>query len=96
MGATNELAKINEVSPALGLKVLQLWTNDADENDFAQFSLADHGLKTVYNVLTQVHTTDNSVILTEAATTAVSGGNLTVTFPSGNDAKKRSILVFGQ
>ena len=96
MGATNELAKVNEVSPALGVKVLQVWTDDADENDFAEFTLADYGLKTVYNVLCQVHTTDNSVIVTEVATTEVDDGELKVTFPGSNDGKKRSILVFGQ
>ena len=96
MTAADKLASITEAAPNAGVKILQLWTDAGNENDFAEFTLANYGITEVYNVLCQVHTTDNSVIVTEAATTAVSGGKLKVTFPSGNDAKKRSILVFGK
>ena len=87
---------IKEVSPALGLKMLQVWTTEnADENEVVKVNLKNHGIGTLYNVLCQVHTTDNSVIVTEAATTAVSNGVLTITFPGSNDAKKRSALIVG-
>lgn len=92
----DKLASITEVAPNCGLKILQLWTDDGDENDFAEFTLANYGITEVYNVLCQVHTTDNSVIATEVATTEVDDGKLKVTFPSDNDGKKRSILVFGK
>lgn len=84
-----------EVSPNAGLKVIQVFTAAGDSADTTPITLANYGIKTLYNVLCQVHTTDNSVIVTEAATTAVASGVLTVTIPAGNDGKKRSILVFG-
>ena len=96
MTAADKLSSVTEAAPNAGVKILQLWTDDGDENDFAEFTLAEYGIGKVYNVLCQVHTTDNSVLLTEVATTAVSGGKLRVTFPGSNDGKKRSILVFGK
>lgn len=96
MGATDEFDYAKEVSPNAGLKIVQVWTKDADQNDFADITLKDYGISKVFNVLCQVHTTDNSVIVTEAATTEVTSGELKVTFPASNDGKKRSILVFGQ
>jgi len=86
---------VKEVSPNAGLKVIQVWTPDATGTDTVPITLSKYGIKTVYNVLCQVHTTANSVILTEVSTTAVSNGVLTVTIAAGNDGKKRSILVFG-
>ena len=95
MAAADKLSSVTEAAPNAGVKILQLWTDDGDENDFAEFTLAEYGIAKVYNVLCQVHTTDNSVIVTEAATTEVDDGKLKVTFPADNDGKKRSILVFG-
>jgi hypothetical protein len=86
---------VKEVSPNAGLKIVQVWTEAADSADTTVITLANYGIKTVYNVICQVHTTDNSVIVTEASTTAVATGDLTVTIAAGNDGKKRSILIFG-
>ena len=41
------------------------------------------------------HTTDNSVLVVEAPTTAVVSGVLTVTLGAGNNDKTRSMLIFG-
>ena len=87
--------KTLEVSPNAGLKIIQAWTANGDQNNVTKIDLKAAGISTLYNVLCQVHTTDNSVIVTEAATTSVSTGVLTVTLPASNDGKKRSILVFG-
>ena len=96
MGATDEFDYMKEVSPNAGLKILQVWTKDADENDYADIDIEKAGINKVFNVLCQVHTTDNAVIATEVATTSIESDKLRVTFPSSNDGKKRSILVFGQ
>jgi hypothetical protein len=87
---------VKEALPAIGFKIVQAWTAAATSGDTTVIDLSDYGVTTVYNLLCQVHSTDNSVIVTESATTAVSSGELTVTFPSGNDGKKRSILIVGQ
>lgn len=85
-----------EASPNAGLKIVHAFTAAADDADTTKITLADYGIKKLFNVITQVHTTDNSVIVTEAATTAVSAGVLTVTFVASNDGKKRSILIVGE
>lgn len=90
---TNEVC---EVSPNAGLKIIHLFTGAMNSADTTSVNLADYGISTLYNVITQVHSTDNSVVKTEAATTAVAAGVLTVTAASSNDGKKRSILVIGQ
>jgi len=96
MGATDEFDYAKEVSPNAGLKIVQVFTKDADENDYADVDIEAYGIKKVFNVLCQVHTTDNAVLLTEVATTSIVSDKLRVTFPESNDGKKRSILVFGQ
>ena len=85
----------NEVSPNAGLKIVQIWTAAGSDTNITKVTLADYGISKVYNVITQAHDTENSVIVTEAATTAVSNGVLTVTLLSASDTKKRSILIFG-
>jgi hypothetical protein len=84
-----------EVSPNAGLKIVQVWTAVGSSTNETKIDLDSFGIKTLYNVICQVHTTDNSVIVTEAATCSASSGVLTVTIPSGNDSKKRSILIVG-
>jgi len=96
MTAADKLSYVKEVSPNAGLKIIQAFSANANQNDFVEITLSTYGIKSVFNVLCQVHTTDNSVIVTEAATTAVASGVLKVTFPASNDGKKRSVLVFGQ
>jgi len=84
-----------EVSPNAGLKIVQAWTASGSSSNETKIDLEDFGINTLYNVICQVHTTDNSVIVTEAATCSVSSGVLTVAIPAGNDNKKRSILIVG-
>ena len=96
MGATDEFDYMKEVSPNAGLKIIQVWTKDADENDYADIDIAAAGISKVFNVLCQVHTTDNAVMVTEVATTSIVSDKLRVTFPGDNDGEKRSILVFGE
>ncbi len=64
--------------------------------DTMQVSIADYGISTVEYVNAVVHTTLNSVIVAEAGTTALSAGVLTYTTLSGNDNKKRVLIVKGK
>jgi len=85
-----------EVSPNAGLKIVQVWTAAGSDTNVTKVTLADYGIKKLYNVISQAHTTDNSVIIADDVTTAVSAGVLTVTLPDSADTKKRSILIFGE
>lgn len=87
-----------EVSPAQGLKivVLESGTTVTGATDTMTLTLADYGISQVLSVYTVVHTTDYSVMVSEAATTAVSSGVLTVTTASGNNNKRRVTTVVGR
>lgn len=77
------------------VKSLIVETEDtADAGNTIAVTLADHGITTVLGVQSWVHTTNNSVIATEANTTAVSAGVLTVTVAAGTDDDKRIVQVF--
>lgn len=85
-----------ELSPNAGLKVVQALTGLVDEDDTTTINLTSFGIKSLRNVISQAHATEGSVVVTEVPTTSVTAGVLTLTFPAGNDAKKRSVLVFGE
>jgi hypothetical protein len=95
MTAVEVTNSVKEITPNAGLKIVQVWTAIASNTNVTKVTLADYGIKTLYNVITQAHDTENSILVTEAATTAVSAGVLTVTFGSASDTKKRSILIVG-
>ena len=57
--------------------------------------LADYGLKRIQSIYGVRHSTDRSVIVGEAVTSAVSGGVLTVTSVTSNDNERRGIIVRG-
>jgi len=68
--------------------------NTADAANTIAITLADYGITTVQGFQSWVHTTDNSVIATEANTSVVSDGVLTLTIAAGTDDDKRVIQVF--
>lgn len=97
MAAPTEVTNtVKEITPNAGLKIVQAFTGAMSDTNVTKITLADYGISKVYNVLTQAHDTENSILVTEAATTAVSDGVLTVTVLSASDTKKRSILIFGE
>ncbi len=63
--------------------------NTVDAGDTIAITLANYGINTLLGVTGYKHTTDNSVIVTENPTTAVSSGVLTITVPAGTDNDKR-------
>lgn len=88
------------LSPHLGGVVVMLATADSPTltggTDTLTMTLADYGIKNVLAVAGFVHTTDNSVIVADAGTTAVSTGTLTYTTESANNNKKRVVIVWGE
>lgn len=87
-----------ETAPLLGGKCVQLTTGTTvtGATDTLTMSLAAFGLARVTAVLGFVHTTDYSVIVADAGTTAVSGDTLTITTATGNNNKRRVYFVWGE
>jgi hypothetical protein len=77
------------------IKTLVIETaNTVDASDTIALTLATYGITTVLGVYGYKHTTDNSVIVTENPTTAVSAGVLTLTVPVGTDDDKRIYQIY--
>ncbi len=98
MGALTKLESFEE-SPNAGIKrVLFTLANTADAADTFAITLADYGISAtgLLAVNSWVHTTDGSVITTEANTTSVTTGVLTVTIAAGTDNDFRVIEVIGR
>lgn len=87
---------ITEVTPALGVKLLKVETaNTVDAGDHFHVTLADYGIATLEAIIGMIHTTEDSVIATEADTTSVTSGVLTVTIAAGSDDCKRVVILVG-
>jgi hypothetical protein len=98
MGAVTKLASFDEI-PALSLKrVLFTLANTVDAADTFAITLADYGISPtgLLAVSSWVHTTDGSVITTEANTSAVSAGVATITIAAGTDNDFRVIEIVGR
>jgi len=65
-----------------------------DAADTTTIDLAKYGGSTFLGVVGCKHTTDNSVVVTENPTTAVSGTTITFTIPAGTDNDPRYWKVF--
>lgn len=87
-----------EIAPNLGAKavLLKSGTTLTGGTDTLTMTLANYGITNVLSVSGVVHTTDYSVIVSEAGTTAVSAGVLTYTTAAGNDNKRRVVVVYGE
>jgi|ETNvirnome_2_300_1030623.scaffolds.fasta_scaffold00052_57 hypothetical protein len=97
--AATSILKSWEQAPNSGLKRLLFITpNTADATDTLAITLTDYGISATGLLAVQSwkHTTDGSVIVTEANTTAVSSGVLTVTIPAGTDNDMRVVEVIGR
>lgn len=94
MGEVTET--VIEAVPALGAKILIVTVPaTTDDGDTIPITLADHGMTTFLAILGQTHSTADSVVITEAPTTAVSSGVLTITVGGSTDDKKRVFIVWG-
>lgn len=70
-------------------KVIFETANTADGSDNFTVTLSDYGCDTFVGINGWRHTTENSVVVAEAPTTAVANGVLTITTPAGNNNQKR-------
>ena len=89
---------ITELVPGCGRKALFVETpTTADTADTIAITLADYGITTFLGIQGFSHSTENSIVVTEAPTTAVLTGVLTITTGgSGNTDKKRTYVVYGK
>lgn len=92
------LLKAFEVQPNAELKeVILTLPNTSDTTNTIAITLADYGIGQtgLLTVHAWIHTTDGSVLVVEAVTTAVSAGVLTVTLVTGTN-KFRVIKIVGR
>ena len=96
---TDVTSKREIIAPNPGLVMVVLYTADSPTltggTDTLTLTLANVGINDVLIVKGFVHTTDNSVIVEDAGTTAVSSGVLTYTTETANNNKKRAVVVIG-
>jgi len=94
MGDISSTSTITEESPNSGVKTLIVVTpNTADTADTIPITLANYGISTFLAITGYVHTTENSVVVEEAPTTAVSSGVLTITVGGSTVSNKKRVYV---
>ena len=87
---------VRDVTPNLGAKMLMVTApNTTDNADTIAITLSDFGMSTFLAIIGQTHTTDDSVIITEAPTTSVTTGVLTITVGGSTANKKRTFIIWG-
>lgn len=98
MGDVSSGCTIAEGLPNAGRKMIVVETaTTVDTADTVVITLADYGISTLLAVEGYVHTTEDSVVVAEAPTTAVSSGVLTITVGGSTVSdKKRVYVVYGK
>jgi len=83
--------------PGCGLKevILETGLTVTGLTGTVTLTLADYGIKRIMSIYGVRHSTDGSIIVGEAVTSAVSGGELTITTATGNDNERRVVKVVG-
>lgn len=98
MGAITEGADgwtAKRTSPGGDVVEIVIYTvNTVDDTDTIAIDLASYGASTLLAIHGFEHTTDGSVVVTEAPTTAVSGTTLTITVGGSNDNNPRAFVVW--
>lgn len=96
MADISSTSTIREIVPSLGMKMLKIETPaTADDGDTIAITLSNYGIKTLEGIVGFTHSTTDSIVITEAPTTAVSAGVLTITVGGSTDNKKRVFIIFG-
>ena len=98
MGDISSGATITDAVPQQGRKMITVETAaTADTGDTVAITLSSLGIGTFLGITGYVHTTENSVIVEEAPTTAVSAGVLTITVGGSTVSdKKRVYVIYGK
>lgn len=67
----------------------------ADDTDTVAIDLSNYGMKTILTIFGVAHSTEDSILVTEAPTTAVSGTTVTITIGGSTDNLKRVYTIRG-
>jgi hypothetical protein len=90
-----ETGTVYEVAPALGVKVLKVKVGaTADDGDTVAVDLKKHGCTLIDGIIGFTESTTGQVIITEAPTTTVASGVLTITIGGSTDNKARTFIVY--
>lgn len=98
MTAAIDATLVSNPGTALGIPqiVIKSGTTLTGATDYMTLTLANFGMTNVLAWHCDVHTTDYSVIVHETGTTAVSAGVFTYTTATGNNNKRRILIVWGE
>lgn len=95
MAAFGGTASTVEVAPNLGVKILRVKLDaTADDTDTYAVDLSAYGCTNIDGILGFTESTTGSVVITEAPTTAVSSGTLTITVGGTTDNKARTFIIY--
>lgn len=87
---------VSQNSPNTGfVQLVVQCVNTVDAADTLAITMANYGMNQLIGVIGFAHTTDNSVMVQEQPTTAVSSGVLTLTVPSGTSNDPRYYIIWG-
>ena len=95
MTALGDVGTNTEVAPNLGIKMIQCLFADTvvGGTDNATVDLGDFGCSNLRGILCFDQTTTGQVVVTEAPTTAVSAGVVTITF-GGSDTGAKTVIIW--
>lgn len=95
MTALGEVCTIKEVTPAIGVKMLQCVTpaTAIGGTDTVQVDLNDYGCTKLHGILVFDETTTGSIVVTQAPTTVVTSGILVITL-GGSATCVKTIILF--
>lgn len=88
---------VHEMIPNAGVKQILVSTrNTVDAADTIAIDVSSYGCvgTGLIGILGFKHTTDNSVMVQEQPTTAISGNTITLTVPSGTDNDPRFYILY--
>jgi len=86
---------VTEIAPNAGVKMLQVTTPaTADASDTVSVDLTQYGCTNIHGIIGFTESTTGSVVVTEAPTTAVSSGTLTITIGGSTDNKARTFIIW--
>ena len=84
-----------EVAPALGTKIIRVKLDaTADDTDTHAVDLTAFGCTNIDGILGFTESTTGSVVITEAPTTSVTSGTLTITVGGSTDNKARTFIIY--
>jgi hypothetical protein len=95
MTAFAGVSSTTEVAPNLGVKIIKVKLDaTADDTDTHTVDLTTYGCTNIDGILGFTESTTGSVVITEAPTTSVTSGTLTITVGGSTDNKARTFIIF--